>query len=207
MLQPFPKVLILLFVMSCCAMLANADLIPVGELTFDASTPTALAAFDITNLTGGNALPPDFPITTQLTITVTSLVADLQGGGTLTLSGNDFIVVDPQGDVNCTVTGDAGSGGCDLSAYNLVSATITGTLSPVSGLAGLPAGVTGIKGSFTTTITPNPGCPSSTTLTPGCDIAVIDAVTVPEPATWTLLCIVLAGLLTGYKFKRSGEVT
>jgi hypothetical protein len=119
--------------------------------------------------------------------------------------------VDPQGDLDCTVAGDAATGGCDFSAYNLVSATLSGTLNPVTGLAGLPAGDTGIEDSFTTTITPNVGCgpggSTATTLTAGCDVAVINATTVPEPSSWTLLGILMVGLLAGYKFKGSGEVS
>lgn len=205
------RIPLLLLIIGLGSQLANADLIPVGELTFDSDTPTALAAFDITNLTGVDAFPPDFPITTQLTITVTSLVASLQGGETLSLNGSDFSVVDAQGDVDCTVAGDAGAGGCDFSAYNVVSATISGTLSPTTGLAGLPVGDTGILGTFTTTILPNVGCgPSggtSTTLTAGCDVAVINANAVPEPASRTLPTIALIALLAAYKIKRSTETT
>ena len=205
--QPFRRLLLLAIVFSCCATLANAGVVSIGELTFDANTPTALATFDITNLTGLNAFPPDFPITTQLAITVTSLVANLQGGGTLTISGNDFSVVDPQGDLNCTVSGDAASGGCDFAAYDIVSATLSGTLSPLSGLAGLPPGVSALESAFATTITPNAGCGAGTTLTAGCDFAIINANTgtVPEPATWIPLATLLIGLLAANQWKRKAQ--
>ncbi len=201
MAKPFPRVLILSLVISCFATLANADTIPVGDLTFDQNASTA--TFDITNLTGLNAFPPDFPITTQLTITITSLVAEVQGGGTLSIDGSNF-TADPSGDLFCTVAGDAGSGGCNFSAHDLVSATLTGTLSPTTGLAGLPAGDTSIESAFTTTITPSCG----PTLTTNCDAALINATTpAPEPATWTPLGILLIGLLVSYRFKRKGEVS
>jgi hypothetical protein len=204
MVQPFPRFFILLLVVSCCATLAEADLVPIGVLSFDANTAYALAAFDISNYTDGT-LAPDFPITTQLTFTVTSLVADIQGGGTLTLDGSFFGGVGAQGDVDCIVAGDAGSltsKGCDFAAYSLVSATLTGTLSPTTGLGGLPAGDTGIAGAFTTTITPNVGCGlsggTSSTLTAGCDSAIINAngtSPVPEPSSRTVLAVALMGLL------------
>ena len=205
-----PRVLILLSIIGCCLSVASADVIGAGELTFDSNTSAALATFDITDLTGVNAFPPTFPITSDLTITVTSLIANLQGGGTITLNGSDFSVVDAQGDVDCTVAGDAGSGGCDFSAYNLVSATVTGTLNPTTGLAGLPAGDTFIESAFTTTITPNVGCGptggTGTALTAGCDAATIYASTVPEPPSWTLLAIVLIGLFASYRFIGRGEL-
>ena len=89
-----------------------------------------------------------------------------------------------------------------------MSAVLTGTLSPLTGLAGLPAGDTGILATFTTTILPNTGCGPNgdtvTTLTAGCDAAVINATgvnpaAVPEPATWMLLFSALIGLLVGCK--------
>jgi hypothetical protein len=179
-------------------MIASAGVIGVGLLTYDGNTPYALAAFDITNFTGGGAFPPDFPITTPLAITVTNLVANLQGGGTIIIPGTDFTVVDSSGDLNCTVTGDASTGGCDFAAHSLVSATLTGKLSPLTGLGGLPPG-TSILSTFTTTILP--GC--GPTLTVDCDTAVINASTVPEPATWLLVAPILIGLLAGYKWRRT----
>jgi hypothetical protein len=192
------RVLILLSVIGCCSGIALADTIGVGLLTYDGVPLTSPAVFDITNLTGANSFAPDFPITTQLTFTITSLVANLQGGGTLTIDGGNFTSVDPQGDLNCTVAGDASTGGCDLAAYNLLSATLSGTLSPLTGLAGLPAGDIGIANAFTATIMPDAECGTSGILTPGCDAAVIYATgvarsAVPEPSTWILLATALAG--------------
>jgi hypothetical protein len=202
-------ILTLLFAISCCSTLANADMVAIGELTFDANTPSALATFDITNLTGLDAFPPDFPITTPLSIGVTGLVANLQSGGTITLKGSDFSVADAFGDINCTLAGDAASGRCDFAAYQVTSATLTGTVSPATGLAGLPAGDTVIARTFSTTIVPNVGCGPSggvaATLTAGCDIAVIDATAsataVPEPRSLPIVGGLLVACFVSYKLK------
>jgi len=175
----------------------------VGLLTYDALTPSALATFDITNLTGANALPPDFPITTPLTLAVTNLVAHLVGGSTLTIDGSNF-TDDGFGDLNCTVSGDAASGGCDLAAYSILSATLTGTFSPTTGLDvdGLPPGSTTIGAAFSTTVTPDAACGNERILTAGCDAAEIFAATptaVPEPATLTLLEFGVLGLAARYR--------
>ncbi len=179
---------------------AHADNIPVGDLSYDAATLSATSAsFDITNLTGANALPPDFPITTPVAISVAQIVVDLLGGGSVVLPGSDFTVVDPQGDVDCTAAA------CDLSGDSVVGATLTGTLSPTSGLSGLPAGDTGILAGFTTTISPG-GCgDGSVVLETGCDTAYINATGVggvvgaPEPGTWGLMLIGFVGLLVARK--------
>jgi hypothetical protein len=199
------KVLFLFLVVACFASTAFATSIGVGQLKF-VGNGTPVTTFDIVNRTGTQASAPDFPITTQLTITVTNLVANIQGGSTITIPGSNFTVVDAQGDLNCTVAGDAASGGCDLSSYSVVSATLAGTLSPTTGLGGLPPGTT-ILPAFSTTIAPDPACtggPSSVTiadatLTPGCDATTIFATTpattaVPEPGTVTLLEIGLLGI-------------
>ncbi len=210
MVVRLPRAIMLLVAVGFCSELATADSIGVGLLTFDLDTATAPAAFDITNLTGMNASVPDFPVTTPLTITVTNLTANLLGGGTITINASDFSVVDTQGDVNCTVVGFAASGGCDFSPYNIVSATLTGTLSPTTGIAGLPPGDTGILSTFSTTITPNVGCGpmggTTTTLTAGCDVAVINASAVPEPATPIVPALLMIGLLVSYKLRRTGNV-
>jgi hypothetical protein len=183
---------------------AHADNIAVGDLSFDAITSSS-SQFDITNLTGANSFAPDFPIATTLTISVTQVVVDLLGGGTITLPGSDFTVVDAGGDVDCT------GAGCNLFGDAITSATLTGTLSPTSGLSGLPAGDSGILAGFTTVITPDPVNCSGGTLLAGCDTAIIYATGVstggggggtvgaPEPGTWGLMLIGFVGLLVARK--------
>jgi hypothetical protein len=191
------RLMLTLLAVGLLSAVAHADNIPVGDLSYDAISSTS-SQFDITNLTGANSFPPDFPITTTLTISVTQLVVDLLGGGTITLPGSDFTVVDPGGDVDCT------GAGCNLFGDAITSATLTGTLSPTSGLGGLPAGDSGILAGFTTVITPDAVNCTGGTLDAGCDTAIINATgtgksTVPEPGTWGLVGIGLVGLMVARK--------
>jgi hypothetical protein len=191
MIQRFPKFLVLLFAMVCISAIASADQIAVGDLSYDAIS-SSTSQFDITNLTGLSSFPPDFPITSLLTFSVTSLVVDFTSGPSLALPGSDFTVVDADGDLDCTGTG------CNLFGDNITSATLTGTLSPTSGLSGLPSGDTGIEAAFTTTITPDPVNCTGGTLAAGCDTAIIYATGIspvsgiPEPKGWAL-CLVTIG--------------
>jgi hypothetical protein len=177
---------------------ASAAPIQIGLLTFDAVTDS-IWTFNITNLTGPDqAIPPEFPIKTLLTFNVTHLTATTSTG-LLDIDGSAF-TVDASGNVNCTLSGDAGSGGCNFAAYALSSATLTGTLTPMADLLGLPPGFVGIESTFTATITP--GCdPDTGFLVAGCDAAIIEAALVPaptpapEPATALLLSIGAVGLL------------
>jgi hypothetical protein len=169
---------------------AAAAPIQIGLFSFDTGTPTG-DSFSISNFTGPGALPPDFPLETLLTFSVTSLVAELSGGGTLTVDGSAF-TSDAAGNVTCAEAGDAGTGDCNFAAYELLSATIMGTLAPTSGLLGLPPGFVGIASAFSATLTPSGACGSF--LTAGCEAVVIEAtlvpdtgVPVPEPSTIILL--------------------
>jgi PEP-CTERM motif len=204
MVQRLTQLFLLLALGACFCTVASADQIGVGLLSYDATTsnPTTGAAtasaFDITNFTGpGGAFDTtDFPITTQLTFTVTSVVADLLGGGSVVIPGTSFTSGDTDGDLNCT------GAGCNLFADSITSATLTGTLSPITGLGGLPAGDTGIDAAFTTVLTPSCG----DTLSPGCDAAIIFATgttggvtPAPEPGTLGLFSIGIIGLFIGRK--------
>ena len=194
------RILAALIVLGCSSNVASASTIKIGVLSFDDLGDTSV--FNVTNLTGPSAFPPDYPIETQLTFTVTGLSAAKSGGGTLTLTGSAF-AGDGSGNVNCTAAGDASTGGCNFAAYDLLSATLTGILSPTSGLVGLPAGFTGIQSAFSVTLLPSAG----NVLAAG-DFVDIEAtlvegtnpVPVPEPSTMMLVQLGL-GALAGRKFR------
>lgn len=174
---------------------ASAD--PIGFLSLNSGT-LAGTTFNITNLTGDNAFPPYFPITTPLTIGVIRLTAETVSGQ-LTVDGSAFTLA-ASGDVNCTLMGDASTGGCNFGAYEILSATLTGTLSPTTGVHGLPPGYTAILSTFTVTMVPE----WDSYLTADVDLAYIEATpsAVPEPTTGILLGIGAIGLLARGRLRR-----
>jgi hypothetical protein len=173
---------------------AAADTISVGVLSFD-DLGNGVATFDIASLFG-------------LTITVTGLTADVDGGAALTIPASDFTTVDAFGDVGCTVPGFALTGGCNFAASDLLSVTLTGTLSPTTGFPGLPDGFD-IASTFVATLLPLD--PTMTRLTAGVDAVTIDATLVPkgvpEPSTAPLLALGIMGLLAGYGADRRARLT
>jgi hypothetical protein len=199
------RTLALVFAFSCLARVASATSIPVGSLfLFDDGSQLA---FFIQNLTGQNALAPDYPITTPLTITVTGLTATTSEGS-LHLLGSAF-TDDGSGDLNCTAVGDAGSGGCDFGAYQLTSAILTGTFSPLSGLPDLPSGFVGIESAFTATLLPSSGSTLADFDGVNIDATLVAADTgtpVPEPPTILLMEAGLLGLFARHKFPRISEL-
>ena len=180
------RALVPLVVIGCFSQTASASTIKIGFLAFDDLGD--MQTFDITGVT---SFPPDYPLETSLTFTVTGLSAAKSGGGTLTLPGSAFTTDAVTGNANCMAPGDASTGGCNFATYDLLSATLTGTLSPTSGLTGLPTGFAGILSSFTVTLLPGAG---NNLLAPG-DFVDIEAtlvpdtspVPVPEPSTLMLL--------------------
>jgi hypothetical protein len=177
---------------------ASAATIDVGVLSFD-DTGTG-HTFNIVNLTGPGSLSG---VETLLNFDVTSLVAFLEGGGTLTI-GNSLFTDDPaSGNLDCTTPGLA-PGGCNFEQVNSITGvSLTGTLSPTSGLIGLPPGFDGIESAFSVLLTPSVG----PYLTAGLDAVIIQATlvetptTVPEPSTAMLLQLGMVAL-GGYRFRR-----
>src|SRR5688572_10410571 len=188
------KVLAASCVMTCVPSVATAATIQIGLLSLDSDA--SLNTFNVTNLTGPGAPSPDFPIETLLAFTVTGVNVSVDGGGSFSIGPGAF-TTDGSGNVNCTAAGGASTGDCNFAAYQVLGATLTGTLAPTAGLVGLPAGFLGIESAFTASLTP--GC--SQFLEAGCDAVIIEAtlvadsaVPVPEPSTAVLVGLGTAAL-------------
>lgn len=186
-----PQIFVLMaVVMACSATIAFADQIAVGLLAYDQiSADQTQTQFDILNLTGDDA-GLGFPITSDLTFNITSLVVNFTGGASATFTGSEFTVEDPEDDVDCDLTVTPA---CNLNGDSITSAVLTGTFSPTTGLSGLPAGDTGIEAGFSETITPSSG----STLIAGADSATIYATgtgtpALPEPGAWELVIALCA---------------
>jgi len=210
----------LLFVIGCFSRVASADEIPVGDLSFDNGiVSSTFSEFDVFNYTGSQNLAPAFPITTPLTFDITSETVDLVGGTVDVIPGSDF-TADAAGDEFCLASG------CNFYGEDVTRVTVAGTLSPITGLSGLPAGDTGIDAPFSVTLAAGAaggcGLTATGTTTPilddgaidGCfDSAIVNATGVggstatPEPPTVMLLGAGLIGLLLGFKLLSGKQIT
>jgi hypothetical protein len=183
MLRLLARAILILLPLAVLSAVASADSVPIGTLALD-PTGANSGEFDITNLTGSNALPPDFPVTSSLTLSITSLVVNFSGGSSVTLTSANFSS-DGFGGFN-------GSNSFNLLTSPITSAVLTGSLSPTSGLSGVTGG--SLNTAFSATLTDAAG-----NLALG-DAIVIDATTgtstsggggggtgVPEPGTLLLL--------------------
>lgn len=167
---------------------ATADSFNVGYISYNLTNATGSSAgttqFEITNNTGANSSDSaDFPILDALTLNNLSLSVQFAN---LTISTFNLGSSDP-----LFSTSD-----------QIISATLTGTLMPVSAVNVFAAGVVTLSPAFTATILPStgsnlsPGDPTSGTLG---DFALIQAQTqssssVPEPTSGTLLLFGLFAL-------------
>ena len=161
----------------------------IGLITFDVLVPAGVGpgvnVFNISNLTGdpsvgGFALPPDFPVLTNLIFL----------GGTLTLTGSGAPLVIPLGDLAPGPIPDTSSIQFpDTTSFT--SAAFAATLSQIS--FGLADGRTFTAGSpnIIATILPSSG-PS---LVPGSDFVVVTVSDAPEPCSVALLGMALLSLI------------
>jgi hypothetical protein len=188
-----PGLLLVLVTLTVFSAAASASQIPIGLLAFDEVTGTS-GEFDITNLTGSNSMP-GFPVTTGLTFNITNLTVNFVSGPPTVLTSADF-----------TTDGSGGFLGNNVFSSSILSAVLTGTLSPTAGVAVSGVGTETISAAFED----DSGNPSVTLSDPEGplafgDLAVIDAgpaspggpptAPVPEPETGVLLGTPIAGLI------------
>ena len=82
-----------------CAPSAFASQIPVGYVSWDVTFPGEAGQFDITNLSGPNAGPPTFPITTTVNLSNLNLVVDFVGGSSATYGpSSGYFSLSPDGE-------------------------------------------------------------------------------------------------------------
>ncbi len=90
MLQIFNRVLGVLAGLLIGSAAFAATLLPVGFISWDVNIPGSVGTFDIVNLTGPNAAPPDFSITTPLSLSSLSLTVQFSDGSTQLFGSSYF---------------------------------------------------------------------------------------------------------------------
>lgn len=154
---------------------AKADTLPVGALSFDllqTGLSGSLYGLDVFNGTqpGGGS-----PVSTFLNFSSLALSVTLSAGGTSSVA---LIPTDALGDFSTGVV---------FSTGQVLSATLTGTFSPTTGIVA-NSNIVNINSAFSTRLTDVTGGP----LQDG-DLVIIDAETtvqtVPEPSTVLLLLL------------------
>lgn len=189
--RTLPRFLVMLAAAAWFATAALASPTPVGIVSLDAPSASApnSVQIDITNLTGANFLPPDFPVSAGLTFGITSVTVSFMSGPADVLTAADF-----------SSDGNGGFDGLttfDLTTVDITSIVLDGTLSSPYGAmlnGGGTAGVTITLSGAETGLQPGDfaviyGSPSSTGVT-------------PEPGTLLLLGSGLSML--GFLVRRRG---
>lgn len=171
-------VIIVLTALGLLAPMAHGDTISVGVLSYDTFIPPGgdgspgVDAFDIANLTGGFSLPPDFPVTDNLTFEDAVM--------TLTLSDSSQQVFD-LGDIGPGFLLD-GSGNPVVqvsSDESFTSAELTATLSPTSFMLFDGSTFTADSAALDVLLLPSSG----PTLMVDVDQTTIDVSSAPEAST------------------------
>ena len=154
--------------------------INLGVISFDTVIPgdpqtPGVNAFNVTNLTGTFALPPDFPVVDPITFI----------NSTANLLGTTISI------------GDITPGSASLTALTFPDTqlfpffTLVGSLSQTSFILADGTTFTATSNSVMASLRPSIG----STLTPGVDFAVITVSDIPEPATTALSSAVVFGLV------------
>jgi len=176
------RVALMLLAVGLLSAVTFASSIPIGYIQWDVNNPTT-GTFDIVNMTGPNSSPfpdPSFPVTTSVNLSSLSLTVHFTDGSTVAF-GSSYFTLSSDG-----LSFDGGPIGIGGTNPLPVSATLTGTLSPLTLTLNDGSTVT-VNPTFSATITDPTGGP----LQDG-DLAIINATTgsggtTPEPGTLLLL--------------------
>ncbi len=144
-----------------------------------------LAQFDVFNLTGANSLPPDFSVTTMLSLSNVSLTVNYIGGQSAVF-GPGYFSLDADGQ---SLDGTPLS---VLAGYlgglkNAVFATVTGKIN-TSSIVLADGSQAPVLAGFSATLSDPNGFSDG-------DLALIDITETPEPSTWLLCGTGLGGLI------------
>jgi hypothetical protein len=194
-----PRLLLLVLTLTVFSAAAFADDYPVGVISLDQTGATS-GEFDITNYTGVNSLPPDLPVTTDLTINISTLIITFASGPAEVLTAGDFT-----SDLN---GGWLGNNSFNIASDPIISAVLTGTLGPTTGVDVFGVGTISIAAAFDD----GSGTSSVTLSDPAGALALGDladinavsatAVPTPEPGTGALLGVAFAGIVGSMLVRR-----
>lgn len=189
-------------VLCLMAATARAGTVQLGTLSYDTFIPAngsspGVDAFDLSNLTGAFSLPPDFPVTDDLTFQSVTLTLTLSNlSQTVFVLGNigPGFLLDSDGNPIVQVPSNEAFDSAELTAtlsatvFNLSGGGTFTAGSPAIDVLLLPSSGTSLTVDVDqTTISVSTGAPTST----------------PEPGSFELVLVVSAGLAWGFHRKRS----
>lgn len=118
--QTFTRVLLLISVATLAPVATFSTTVSIGLVSLDVTTPPSTGQFEVSNLTGANALPPDFPVITPVSVSNLLLTVTFVNGPPQTLDQSQFML-------NTDGLSYTGKDHFDLDSNPITAATLTGT--------------------------------------------------------------------------------
>ncbi len=120
--QTFTRAFLLISAAALAPLPIFSSAVPIGLVSIDVTTPPATAQFDVSNLSGANALPPDFAVITPVSLSSLLLKLTFVGSPPQTLDQSQFML-------NTDGLSYTGKDHFDLDSNPITAATLTGTFS------------------------------------------------------------------------------